>query len=58
MHDFDAYDLNLISQALCSYRGELSMNTPKSDRLKEVNRLLDKIDKILYDENMNIDVIR
>lgn len=58
MNEFDAYDLNLISQALCSYRWELSMNIPNSDRLKEVNRLLDKIDKILYDENMNIDVIR
>ena len=58
MHEFDAYDLNLISQALCSYRWELSMNTPKSDRLKEVNRLLDKIDKLLYDDNMSIDVIR
>lgn len=58
MNEFDAYDLNLISQALCSYRWELSMNTPKSDRLNEVNRLLDKIDKILYEDNMNIDIIR
>ena len=58
MNEFDAYDLNLISQALCSYRWELSINIPKSDRLKEVNRLLDKIDKILYDDNMNIDIIR